>query len=277
MRSLTAYYGGKAGVLGAWIVSLLPPHKTYGEPYGGMANVLMQKVPAHHEFYNDLNSGLVTLFRVVRNPWTCAQLVELLNLTPYAREEWKDCHTTWKTETDEVEKARKVFVILSQSYVGSIFSSGWKQSSPDNRKANAKRFVNAIDHIKAVCKRLRTVEIENQPALKLCERWDNPNTCLYLDPPYVPETRTQVGDYVHEMSYADHEEMLGFCQTSKSNILLSGYSNELYDSMLLPKGWDKIQRATYAHSAMSHGTNRVRTEVVWLSPSVIKARPSLFN
>ena len=76
-RPALRYYGGK-WMLAPWIIQHLPDHKTYVEPFGGVASVLMRKAPSQVEIYNDLNSELVNFFKILRNPYTAKRLVELL-------------------------------------------------------------------------------------------------------------------------------------------------------------------------------------------------------
>ena len=66
MRALLNYYGAKLRIAGE-ITPYFPPHATYAEPFGGAAGVLLSKVPAQHEIYNDLDGRLVRFLRVFRD------------------------------------------------------------------------------------------------------------------------------------------------------------------------------------------------------------------
>ena len=85
MRPLLRYHGGK-WLLAPWIISHFPAHRVYVEPFGGAASVLIRKERSYAEVYNDLDSEVVNLFRVLR-----AQpddLVHAIELTPFARDEF---------------------------------------------------------------------------------------------------------------------------------------------------------------------------------------------
>jgi DNA adenine methylase len=84
VRPPTQYLGSK-GRLGPWIASLLPPHRTYVEPFCGSAAVLFAKSPSPTEVINDRDGDLVCLFRVLRDRG--GELARALQLTPYARTE----------------------------------------------------------------------------------------------------------------------------------------------------------------------------------------------
>ena len=66
MSKLVPYLGGKR-LLAKVILSLIPAHHTYCEPFAGSATVLLAKEPSPLEVLNDLNQELVNLFRVVQN------------------------------------------------------------------------------------------------------------------------------------------------------------------------------------------------------------------
>ena len=86
MTPPTNYYGRKAR-LAPWIASLLPPHRTYVEPFAGSAAVLFAKPPSPTEVLNDLDGAVVNFFTVLRDH--PAELAQALRLTPYARAEYQ--------------------------------------------------------------------------------------------------------------------------------------------------------------------------------------------
>lgn len=87
MRAPFAYYGGKQGMADL-IVSLLPPHRVYMEPFAGSLAVLFAKKPSVHEIVNDLDDAVVTFFRMLRD--RPADLERACRLTPYARTEYRN-------------------------------------------------------------------------------------------------------------------------------------------------------------------------------------------
>src|SRR6266478_2787679 len=69
------YVGGK-NRLATKIISLLPEHTTYVEPFAGGAQVLFHKPPSHVEVLNDLDFDIVNFFRVCQ--WHYEELVRHL-------------------------------------------------------------------------------------------------------------------------------------------------------------------------------------------------------
>lgn len=79
------------------------------------------------------------------------------------------------------------------------------------------------DWIIEVAERLRMVQIEHRPALEVIRRFDYQNVFMYLDPPYLLSTRA-AKQYAHEMTDADHEELLQIITQSKAQIMLIVWS-----------------------------------------------------
>ena len=92
-RPLVRWLGGKWS-FAPKILNLISdiPHGVYVEPFGGSASVLLQKAPVRVEVYNDLDSNLVNLFRMIREK--PEDLIRALQLTPYSLEE---AQAVWNT------------------------------------------------------------------------------------------------------------------------------------------------------------------------------------
>ena len=105
-RPVLRWHGGK-WKLAPWIISHFPAHRVYVEPFGGAASVLLRKERAKAEIYNDLDQGVVTLFRVLQDPTSAARLLDLLQLTPFARDEFR--LSNQPTE-DPIERSRRMII-----------------------------------------------------------------------------------------------------------------------------------------------------------------------
>ena len=106
------------------------------------------------------------------------------------------------------------------------------------------------------CERLKEAQIENTDALTLIERYNDENTLIYCDPPYLQELRKK-NMYKHEMSSEQHIELLKVLKASKSKIILSGYDNDLYNSEL--SDWTTAEKQTTAQFG------KMRTEKLWMN------------
>lgn len=81
--------GGKYYLTG-WLCQQVPGHVCYVEPFCGAGHLLFEKPPSPVEVLNDIDSHLVTFFRVIREPETRQALVDRLMFMPYSRALWQD-------------------------------------------------------------------------------------------------------------------------------------------------------------------------------------------
>ncbi len=266
------FYGSK-WTLAEWIVSNFPndfEKLHYVEPFGGGGGVLLWKPPSHLETYNDLDSRLVTFFRVIRE--TPKELIEALSLTPFSREEYRGSHD--KSDS-ELETARKTFISLWQSIGARPRNlSGWRvQRSRDGRYVTApNEWLRAIDNLEYVASRLRGVQIEQIPALELIRKSDSINTLFYVDPPYVLRSRSYSnGSYSHELSDKDHIELSETLRELSGYVLLSAYDDPLYEELYRSHGWISISKEARANSG------RIAREILWLNPRLAREREGGLN
>lgn len=263
-RPALRYHGGK-WKLASWVISHFPPHRIYVEPFGGAASVLIQKPRSYSEVYNDLDSEVVALFRVLRDREKAAELVRLLELTPYAREEFEAAYA----DTDsEIEVARRLcvrsFMGFGSSATVKRHRTGWRSNSTRSGTTPAHDWMHYPEALRAVIQRLRGVVIECRPALDVIRQHDGPDTLHYVDPPYVHQTRAGLLNgrgnhaYNHEMSDDDHRELATVLRELEGAVVLSGYPCELYDGELYPD-WARYERQHHADGA------RDRTEALWLN------------
>lgn len=255
MRPALRYYGGKWRVA-PWILSHFPPHKCYVEPFGGAASVLIQKERSQIEVYNDLNSDVVSYFRVLREQPDA--LSRAVYLTPYAREEY-DLATSGEEIADPVERARRFCVWSWQSQYFILRSkSGWRVINNDSRSQSPAADWANMTHLNAVANRFRKVQIEHGPAIDVIERYDSPETLFYVDPPYVLDTRVDRSAYVHEMTDDDHAALAKVLHAVKGSVVLSGYRSDLYKS-LYGDWWsaDTTSRINSPNGA------KLATETIW--------------
>jgi len=261
------------------LLPLIPKHHIYVEVFGGAANLLLAKEPSPVEVYNDIDSGLVNFFRVIRDKDKFKRFYEQVVLIPYSREEYYYCRDTWRDEEDDVLRAVKWFVAAGQNFSGKL-EAGWGYAVIVSSKGMAKRvsrWFSSIELLPEVSERFLRVQIEHNDFRKILKAYDTEETFFYLDPPYVLETR-KCKAYEHEMSLKDHEDLVDLLLHIKGKAILSGYEHNIYKS-LEQAGWIKIKIEAWCHATgKTKGTKHLqnkenreklkRTECVWLNYNV---------
>lgn len=250
------YFGGKQRIAST-IADLLPKHEHYVEPYAGGLSVLLAKRPSKIETINDLDSDIITFWRVLRDQ--PEDLVRVCTLTPHGRAEMQACRD--RIGVGDLERARRVWVSLTQGRTGTLLSTGWRfHADPSGTTLGMTAYLRGyLGRMAPAAERLLGVSIECRPALDVIEAYGkHPGVLLYVDPPYLGTTRTGRGYQVEMPTEADHTDMLDALLAVPAAVVLSGYASPLYEQALA--GWERVELAA------STGQGSVwseRVEVLW--------------
>lgn len=256
MTQILKYPGGKQRIA-EWIISHFPEHKVYCEPFFGSGAVFFNKSPTYIETINDIDGNIVNLFKVCRDD--SDKLARQIELTPFAREEFENCY---EKSADPVEQARRTLVRYHQSFGTSNSSKkSWRNVQTYGGPRTATMWNFLPGRIAEVCERLKEAQIENIDAIELIRRYNDENTLIYCDPPYLQSLRKK-NLYAYETTDEYHFELLNVLKESKSKIVISGYDNPMYNRLLVD--WDTDEIVTTAQMGLK------RTEKIWLNFSQSK-------
>lgn len=254
------WFGGKAK-LAARIVAHFPVHRTYVEPFGGSAAVLLAKPPSPVEVYNDIDHDLVNLYRVLRDPALFERLRAACESTLYSRAEF---YLAQEPTGEPVEAARRFIVRQRQSHGG--MGRAWSYCITDAQSGMSsavRRWLAGVERLDDIHQRMRRVQVESDDWAEVLARYDRPSTLFYLDPPYAADTRVG-GGYRHELGPSDHLRLVEAVLLLSGMTVLSGYRCDAY-LPLESAGWVRVDYDVPAYMSPSRGR---RLESLWLSPSV---------
>ena len=227
------------------LLKFVPEHDAYLEPFFGGGSLFFAKEPAKIEVINDIDGDLMNFYAVLRDEEKFARFYRLAYLTPYSRGEYNEAlrkfrNKAWK---DNVERAYLFFVLARMSFGGRLGNS-WGYNITETLKA-VRNYLSAIDRLPEIHERLRRVQVECDDWLSVWHRyvpvWKEKGfkAFVYLDPPYIPETRRN-GTYRFEFTEKQHEELIEVIKKERGvKIMLSGYPSQLYEE-LERCGWQKI-------------------------------------
>jgi DNA adenine methylase len=291
MKQLTQplkWHGGKGafcGKLAKWIIGLMPPHIHYVEPFFGGGSVLLHKNPEGvSEVVNDIHSNLIGFWRTLQDDESFAEFKRKVEVIPFSMDEFDDAELSDSDlEKHPVDSAVGFFIRARQSRQGlmKVFATLSRNRTRRAMNEQVASWLTAVEGLPDIHARLKRVVILNQPALDVIKQQDGQNTCMYLDPPYLHETRSTTGDYAHEMDETQHTKLLNALAGVKGKILLSGYRSNLYDMFAAEHGWSRHDFAI-VNNASSTATKETKTECLWTnfqeepSPSP-RTGPSLYD
>lgn len=263
-RRPAAKFTGSKWRQATWNLKHFPRHHdVYVEPYGGIASTLLQKPRTPIEVYNDRDDEVVTYMEMLRD--RPDDLIRAIRLTPFAKTEWE---RSFEPTDDPLERARRFYVRSQMSIAGPTaqWTNGWRRQKVLSRGKNGPMTPAAVsfmktDHLWQIAERLRGVWIERDEALAVIERYDQPETLFYVDPPYAPGTR-KPGIYRHEMDEDDHRVLAERLHDIDGMAVVSGYSCKLYDEIY--SDWTCVHK-----QARVNGSGRA-VETLWLSLNVVE-------
>lgn len=252
------YFGGKQ-MLADRIVIHFPAHGHYVEPFAGSLSVLLAKPQSKMETVNDLDGDLINFWRVLRD--RTEDLIRVCQATPHSRAEHDTSYDL--DHADEVERARRVWVQLTQGRGGTRRKTGWRNyEDPAGSSVSMPGYLRGyVDRMPPAVQRLRDVSLECRPAVEMIRAYgEHSDVLIYADPPYLGTTRSS-RQYVVEMSHADeHEELAEALRHCSAAVVLSGYSSALYEDLY--RGWYRVEMDAFTGQSGKAGA---RTEVLWLN------------
>ena len=256
------WYGGKYSHLD-WLLPLLPQLPHYCEPFAGSAAVLLNRLPTLVETYNDLDGEVVNFFRVLRND--SDELIRLIALTPFSREEYFNAIYGNMDDVSEVERARKFYIRARQTRTGLAQKASlgrWancKNTSRAGMSGVVSRWLGGVEALDNIAERLLRVQIENRPATHVITLYDDVETLFYCDPPYLHETRGDSNAYAYEMDEEQYNEFADLVTDVKGFVAVSGYDHPIMNKLFKNKYWVK----SFEAKKPIHSTKDIRQEVLW--------------
>lgn len=257
VSSPVSYFGGKQWIADR-LAAAFPKHKHYVEVCGGSLAVLLAKKRSRQETVNDLDNILMTFWRVLRD--RPDELERVCYLTPHSRAERELAYSV-SDDLDELETARRVFAALTQGRTGSITRTGWRHSAAPTSTPLPVTLQRYAGRIANAAKRIQNVSLECRPATEMVTSYGAERTSLlYVDPPYITDPGIRRGgEYRVEMTRpAEHRKLLELCLDASAAVVISGYSNAVYNEVLTD--WYRYEIPTSTQQGSGHGQ---RVEVLW--------------
>jgi DNA adenine methylase len=177
MNSPIGWPGGKRRLVKR-LLTLLPKHTIYVEPFCGSAKLLFAKPPSDREVMSDANGDLINFFMVAKyRPSALAEQFE----SAISHPAWfKKLLKSKPDHGDEVERAFRFSYLtwLSFGTKGEHFA-GSRDGAPQ------KRLKLVREKLAKASARLQDVVIECADYAQIILKYDSPETFFFCDPPYV--------------------------------------------------------------------------------------------
>ena len=168
--------GGKR-LLAKTIVSYIPEHKIYAEPFIGGGTVFLKKKLSEVEIINDSDSGIISAFKFMQEG-------NFSGLNKYKVDGNREHFDKLKNSNPVSALDRFYrFLYLKHFSFGNVGESGG--FAPSRGEGSGYTLADKFDKkLPRISERLKGVKIYNKDFRKIIEDWDGDNTFFYLDPPY---------------------------------------------------------------------------------------------
>ena len=254
-------HGGKS-YLARRIVAEFPPHDVYVEPFFGMGSVLLNKPKVHVEHACDVNEELIQFWLMLQR--APRSLVEMMEVTPYCQASFDEAQVyldhPYPYDANRVSFSWYVRQRMSRGGLGTYFADSERERGGQPEGINSWETMQSM--IPRIAERVQGVHFGCM-SWEHMTVWDGLQTLYYLDPPYLPSTRTAKHSYgPHEMSMGDHLRLLATALRLQGMVALSGYSNPIYDHALA--GWRRLEWEMPNHAGQGKKKGR-RTECLWVN------------
>ena len=219
MKTPITYYGGKQQ-LSKKIISLIPEHKIYCEPFIGGGAVFFGKEPSRVEIINDTNKELINFYKIVQQDFVSLEKEILITL--HSRDQHRKAQVIYNNPDmfSDIKRAWALWTLATESFGAMLGGSfGYDRIGTTTKKITNKR--DSFTYEYAI--RLQNVQIECTDAIRIIKSRDTEESFFYCDPPYF---NSDCGHY-DGYSEDDFKNLLETLSGIRGKFLLSSYPSDV--------------------------------------------------
>lgn len=244
--------GGKSR-LRKKIISLLPKHTCYVEPFFGAGWVYFGKQPSKVEVINDIDGELINLFKMIK--YHAEEIQRLMQYEISSRDlfnEYKDMDVIKLTE---IQRAVRYIYLVSQSFgsKGGVFGYG------TNTRPSPQIFDTSA--LKELKERLRNTYIENLDYKIIFKKYDREWTVFFCDPPYLDtDIKFSPGCKIR-FDRDEHIKLANILKSIKGKFLLTINDHEFIKELY--KGFNIIEtEVSYSVAKKTEGRRKYNELII---------------
>jgi DNA adenine methylase len=261
IKCISPWLGSKRS-LAPKIVRQLGPHRYYCELCCGSLAVLFAKPPSEHELVCDLHGGVTNLAWVLKDQGLAFDLFSRLQTVQY-HDDIFEASKTWLEDSeagivDETPNLEWAYHYLIASWQGRNGIAGTDLTNYQIATrwtalggSSPLRFKSAVESIPAWCERLGHAHILRRDMFQVLQSIEDAlGTAIYIDPPYLPQTKANKSTYRHEFAAADHRRLADMLQRFRlARVVVSYYDCEELTRLYPPAaGWNTIDCSRHKHT-----------------------------
>jgi DNA adenine methylase len=204
---------------------------------------------------------MVQIFRALRDE--PGEFISRVKRVVYSEEVFKRAQKRAENPFDDyMHQAINEFILRRMSRGGLKTHFAWSKRTRGGKPGDVNAWETIIEELPRISERLKNVYILNKPAIEVIQAFNDKETLLYLDPPYLPVTRTTKDVYENEMSQDDHIELAKALKSFKGKAIISGYLSKLYKRLY--DGWNAHRKKIANHASQKKSKN-YKIEYIWVN------------
>jgi len=184
------------------IISVIPSHTTYVEPFVGGGAIFWNKTPAKKSVINDIDTNLIEGYKLLKKVPLHAKLDYIDDKSIQEKQKFVDSVNDKSSIADRLIKR---FYIQTNTFNSKGIGKLYKDIKMKSR----------MDNLKEYKDRLKNTTILNEDYLKVIEKYDSPETFFFLDPPY------ESSNNVYKNTKVDYEKLNEVLKKLKGKFLLT--------------------------------------------------------
>jgi DNA adenine methylase len=263
IRPAVKTHGGKY-YLKDFVIESFPENyeeMIYIEPFCGGGSVFLNKKPSHEECINDLDLGVIQIYRALRDE--PGEFITRLKRTTYSELAFKRAQNrSEKPFEDYMEQAINEFILRRMSRGGLKKHFAWSTRTRGGQPGDVNAWKTIIEQLPVISDRLEHAIILNKNSVEVIKAFNSPESLAYVDPPYLPETRVSTKAYKHEMNTDDHINLAKALISFEGKVLISGYPSTLYKRLYADWRCKKKKIANHSSQAKK---KKYKVECLWMN------------
>lgn len=266
IRGPIKMHGGKH-YMAKFIIDQFPENyekMTYVEPYLGGGSVFFNKKRSVEECINDIHPGIYQIFVALRDE--PQEFMKRLKKLKYTKETFES-HLNKNEFDDYLNHALNEFVLRRMSRGGLKKSFAWSDRMRGGQPGDVNAWTTILEELPKLSIELKSTFIMNEKALKVIDVFNDENTLIYVDPPYLQETRVSHDTYEFDMTTDDHIKLADKLNYFKGKVILSGYASKLYKRLFSSEKGAKwrIERKMIANHSSQAKSKDHKIEQLWIN------------
>jgi DNA adenine methylase len=236
---------------------------SYIEPFCGATSVFLNKNKSlKEEVINDIDDGIVDIFRALRDcPKT---FIKKIKRKKYSERVFTIALNKEKSQEVEssFDNAINEFILRRMSRGGLKKNFSWSNRLRGGVPGDVNAWLTIIDKLPEISERIQETYIFNKDYKEVIDAFNNKDSLVYCDPPYVSETRVSKEAYKHEMTTDDHIDLANLLNRFKGKALISGYPSRLYNRLY--SDWRCVRKKIVNHASQQK-SKKYQTECLWIN------------